>query len=52
MHLRVFVVLTIVGKDYEEQGHMMAGNMGIASTLWYICDGAHSEGGTNTAHMI
>ena len=26
----------------------MAGNMGIASTLWYMCDGAHSEGGTNT----
>jgi len=30
----------------------MTGNMGAITTLWYTCDGAHTEGGTNTAHLI
>jgi len=30
----------------------MTRNMGATSTLWYTCDGGHSEEGTNTAHLI
>jgi hypothetical protein len=39
-------------KIEKNMGHTMTGNMGAASTLWYICDGAHSEEGTNTTHLI
>ena len=39
-------------KIEKNRGDTMTGNMGATSTLWYICDGAHSEGGTITAHLI
>ena len=39
-------------KIKKNREHTMAENMGLAPTLWYICDGAHYKGGTNTAHLI
>ena len=36
----------------KDRGHTMPENMGASSTSWYFCDGAQSEGGTNTAHLI